>query len=355
MPSTTRRGALSAVAGVLGTLGGCSALSDDPLPIETVWRTGFDDASSVGVTADGTLLAGSHSSFADRPAVSRLDEATSETQWSVTLSKGRRSPITVRGTRAYLSSMAGLVGAVDTTAGEGVNFEEGTFREPVYLSDATFDGTCRWIETEFRTGVWCNRATFGKLNAHRVTADDSVDLSEAEIDEIQLRQGRVHDRALFNQTTFDTASFAETQFHETVQFDGTRLSKRLSLRNVTVDDELVVRDVRTPSDGTVVRLDGAHVEDGRLCPAVADSDGTDTGPLVYDLVGATVGDVSLGSGATLDHYRFSTPSSMGSTSQPTVIDSRPSTDSYRLSSGRRVVRPTSEGRRRLQGGSKPRS
>ncbi len=118
MPSTTRRGALSAVAGVLGMLGGCSALSDDPLPIETVWRTDFDDASSVGVTADGTLLAGSHSPFADRPAVSRLDEATGETQWSVTLSKGRRSPITVRGTRAYLSSMAGLVAAVDTTASE---------------------------------------------------------------------------------------------------------------------------------------------------------------------------------------------------------------------------------------------
>ncbi len=194
--------------------------------------------------------------------------------------------------------------AEGVTAGEGVNFEEATFREPVYLSDATFDGTCRWIEAEFRAGVWCNRATFGKLKTHRVTVDDSVDLSEAEIDEIQLRQGKVHGRALFNQTTFDTASFAETQFHETVQFDGTRLSERLSLRNVTVDDELVVRDVRTPPDGTVVRLNGAHVEGGRLCPAVADSDDTDTGPLVYDLVGATVGDVSLGSRANLDHYRF---------------------------------------------------
>lgn len=43
--------------------------------------------------------------------------------------------------------------AEGVTTGEGVNFEEATFREPVYLSDATFDGTCRWVEAEFRAGA----------------------------------------------------------------------------------------------------------------------------------------------------------------------------------------------------------
>lgn len=199
------------------------------------------------------------------------------------------------------TQFAEMFSAEGVTVDRGVNFWEATFREPAYLSDATFGDDCRWVETEFRSGVWCNRATFEKLDAHVVTVRDRIDLSEADIDEIQLRRGEIYGRGLFLKTVFDTASFAGTQFHEAVEFNKARLSERLSLKRVTVEGQLSLRKVQTPPTGTTVSLHDAHVADGRLCPA---ADDPDCGPLVYDLVGATVGDVSLGSDANLDHYRF---------------------------------------------------
>ena len=119
MPSVTRRRAVAAAAGALGTLGGCGALGhDDSAPITTTWERRLRRPSSVGLAADGALLASSHGPFADLPAVARLDPATGATQWAVTLPKGWRSPVAVRGRRAYVAAETGLVAAVDTTTGE---------------------------------------------------------------------------------------------------------------------------------------------------------------------------------------------------------------------------------------------
>lgn len=117
----TRRAALGALAGAVGSVAGCAALGDDDAPpIERSWYADFRDPSSVAVTAAGQLLAGSHSPFRDRPIVAGLDTGTGETTWSVTTSKGRKSPIAVEDGRAYAVSTAGKVIAVDAAAGESV-------------------------------------------------------------------------------------------------------------------------------------------------------------------------------------------------------------------------------------------
>lgn len=119
MPSTTRRAVLGSVVGLLGTVTGCAGIGDDTsFPIQRSWYSDFRDASSVAVTESGDLVGGSHSPFADEPLVAGLNEETGEVTWTVTVPKGEKSPIAVRGDRAYGVSTAGSVVAVDTTAGE---------------------------------------------------------------------------------------------------------------------------------------------------------------------------------------------------------------------------------------------
>lgn len=134
MPSTTRRGVLAAAGGLVGSLAGCSAIDDESWPIATDWHGGLRDPSSVAVTDAGRLIAGSRGPFDDQPIVAQLDESTGEVTWSVEVSKGRRSPLSVRGDRAYAASEAGVAVAVDTTAGETV------WRTPLGRVDAADPG-----------------------------------------------------------------------------------------------------------------------------------------------------------------------------------------------------------------------
>lgn len=119
MPSTTRRGALGAIAGFVGSAAGCAALdSRDSLPIQRSWYSRLRDPSSVATTETGQLLAGSHSPFTDRPIVAGLNAQTGAIDWGVTVAKGVRSPIGVGDGRAYAVSKAETMVAVDATAGE---------------------------------------------------------------------------------------------------------------------------------------------------------------------------------------------------------------------------------------------
>jgi outer membrane protein assembly factor BamB len=114
-----RRAALSAVAGVVGSLAGCAAVHGDDPPIETDWHVGPDAPTSVAATESGRLLAG-WGPFRDEPIVAELDQATGERRWGVTVGKGERSPVAVAGERAYAFSKAETLVAVDAVAGEPV-------------------------------------------------------------------------------------------------------------------------------------------------------------------------------------------------------------------------------------------
>lgn len=121
MPSMTRRAALSAVAGVVGSVAGCAELrGTESSPIQRSWHTGLRDPSSVATTAAGHLVAGSHSPFSDRPLVAGLDRQTGEADWTVTVAKGEKSPIGVGRGRAYAISKAETMVAVDAATGERV-------------------------------------------------------------------------------------------------------------------------------------------------------------------------------------------------------------------------------------------
>lgn len=117
MPSMRRRAVLSTAAGLVGGLAGCATLRGDTPPIERDWHIGLTDPTSVAVTDAGQLLAG-WGPFRDEPIVAGLDQTTGETQWTVTVRKGDRSPIAVAGDRAYAYSKAETMVAVDTTTGE---------------------------------------------------------------------------------------------------------------------------------------------------------------------------------------------------------------------------------------------
>ncbi|PSP49408.1 Pyrrolo-quinoline quinone [Halobacteriales archaeon QH_7_69_31] len=121
MPSITRRAVLGAVTGVLDGLAGCAGFQyEESSPIQRSWHVGFRDPSSVAMTDSGHLLAGSHSPFRDRPIVAGLDGQTGETTWTVTVAKGRNSPIDVGGGRAYAISKAETMVAVDGATGDTV-------------------------------------------------------------------------------------------------------------------------------------------------------------------------------------------------------------------------------------------
>lgn len=121
MPSTTRRAALGAVAGLVGSVAGCNRLRDEAsFPIQRSWYASLPDPSSVATTETGQLLAGSHNPFRDRPIVAGLDDQTGETTWTVTVAKGEKSPVGVGDGRAYAISLAETMVAVDAAAGETV-------------------------------------------------------------------------------------------------------------------------------------------------------------------------------------------------------------------------------------------
>ncbi|WP_255152339.1 PQQ-binding-like beta-propeller repeat protein [Halorarius halobius] len=119
MPSFTRRGALGALAGTAASLAGCSALGDRSNSLEYRWQTGISESTPVVGTAAGPLV-GSRSPFDDRPLVAGLDAATGDVTWSISVSKGRKSPIGVGDGRAYAFSKAETALAVDAETGETV-------------------------------------------------------------------------------------------------------------------------------------------------------------------------------------------------------------------------------------------
>lgn len=117
MPSMTRRSALGVLSGLVGGLGGCSALRGESSPIQRSWHLDIQDATPV-VGTDGNLLIGSNSPFRDRPIIAGLEEETGELTWSVTVPKGRKSPIGVGPGRAYAFSKAETAVAVDAATGD---------------------------------------------------------------------------------------------------------------------------------------------------------------------------------------------------------------------------------------------
>jgi len=120
MPSMTRRGALGVVASVAG-IAGCAGLRGEGThPIQRSWYTGIHEPSSVATTSAGHLIAGSHSPFRDRPIVAGLDIQTGETTWTVTVSKGQKSPIGVGDGQAYAISKAETMVAVDAATGDTI-------------------------------------------------------------------------------------------------------------------------------------------------------------------------------------------------------------------------------------------
>lgn len=121
MPSMTRRGALGVVASAIGGIAGCAGLrGEGSAPIQRSWYTGIHDPSSVATTDAGHLIAGSHSPFRDRPIVAGLDTQTGETNWTVTVAKGEKSPLGVADGRAYAISKAETMVAVDAATGDTV-------------------------------------------------------------------------------------------------------------------------------------------------------------------------------------------------------------------------------------------
>ncbi|WEL20793.1 WD40/PQQ-like beta propeller repeat containing protein [Halorhabdus sp. BNX81] len=121
MPSVTRRGALAVLGSVVGGIAGCASLrGKESPPIQRSWHTGIHECSSVAMTATGHLLAGWHGPFRDQPIVAGLDRTTGETTWTVTVGKGKNSPIGVDGGQAYAISKAETMIAVDAAAGDTI-------------------------------------------------------------------------------------------------------------------------------------------------------------------------------------------------------------------------------------------
>lgn len=117
MSSLTRRAALGVLCSLAAGLSGCSALAGRSSPLQRSWHMAISDATPI-VGTDAGLLIGSRSPFRDRPLVAGLDERTGELTWTVTVPKGKKSPIGAADGRAYAFSKAETVVAVDAATGE---------------------------------------------------------------------------------------------------------------------------------------------------------------------------------------------------------------------------------------------
>ena len=118
MPSITRRAALCVMTGLVAGVSGCANLRGAASsPIQRSWHTRLSEPSSVAMTTAGNLITGSHDPFRDQPIVAGLDPKTGETDWEVTVAKGRKSPVGVGDGRAYAISTAETMVAIDVSTG----------------------------------------------------------------------------------------------------------------------------------------------------------------------------------------------------------------------------------------------
>jgi uncharacterized protein YjbI with pentapeptide repeats len=188
------------------------------------------------------------------------------------------------------------------TVADQIDFQEARFDRELHASDATFESDCRWFQTTFAAGAFCNRVEFAsQLNAHDTHFGDDTDFSEASFADAQFRRAAFDGAIRFLDCRFEAASFAGARFHDLAYFDGSHVPERLSFDAAAFDDVVSLEELRATDAGTTVGLRNATVSAGQLHPA-------SEGMMTYDLRDATVGEVTLSDGdhssTLLDNYRF---------------------------------------------------
>jgi uncharacterized protein YjbI with pentapeptide repeats len=180
-------------------------------------------------------------------------------------------------------------------------FTETVFNGEVYCHKVNFEEPVRFIETEFRAGLWGNGAEFTEVNFHNAKFGGPVDLSEASFQKAHFRAVQFETTAKFKLATFDHVSFTGTRFNERFYFDQATVPEKVSLQKTKVDELASFEDLNLAAETCCIDLTQSIIPAGRLALP-------EEGTLVYDLTDATLGDVDLATDDPppdlIERYRF---------------------------------------------------
>jgi len=180
-------------------------------------------------------------------------------------------------------------------------FLETEFASEVYLHAARFEAAARFIEAEFTRGVWGTGARFGEANFQMATFGGPADFSEARFAEANFHEVRFESLVRFNDASFEHATFPGAHFGGRVYFDDATVPRRVNLGKADITGLVSFAGLDPADRGCRIDLVETTVPEGDLHLP-------DRGTVVYDLTGATLGDVALAEGqppdGLFDHYRF---------------------------------------------------
>lgn len=166
-------------------------------------------------------------------------------------------------------------------------FDETTFAGDAFFSAAVFDTESKAyvLETVFeKAAIFYDVAFPGDTSFFSAQFAGRTDFIENRFESVNFREAEFDWRARFKEATFEHAEFHGSTFRDGADFRSAVLPESLGFRNASFDGPVRFREPETTAETCRVDLRRSHVTAGTLAQA---SDGS----VVYDLQGATVGDV----------------------------------------------------------------
>lgn len=180
-------------------------------------------------------------------------------------------------------------------------FTETAFENEVYFTKATFHDVGRFIEASFTAGGWFYDAQFDEANFSLARFGGRADFIQAHFGRVHLREAEFSHRVDFKQTTFEHAMFWGAEFDGDVSFSEASIPEQVDFRQTRFTERCDFSQLTVPESGASLDFGEATIAQGAL---LQPPDGT----LIYDLSGATIGDVTLAESPPPDglfsKYRF---------------------------------------------------
>lgn len=175
---------------------------------------------------------------------------------------------------------------------DAARFDETTFLGDAFFSGARFasDSKAYFLEVTFTRAAIFYDVTFpGDTSFFSAEFAGRVDFIQSQFERANFREVQFDARARFKEAAFEHAEFHATTFDEGAEFESARFPERVGFRHATFDDSVRFRNPRTTAPQCRIDLRDSTVPEATLAHS-------GDGSVVYDLRGATVGDLEPGDG-----------------------------------------------------------
>lgn len=181
------------------------------------------------------------------------------------------------------------------------DFTETTFANEVYFTKARFDDTARFIESSFAAGGWFYRSRFTDANFSLAEFGGRVDFIQVHFERTHFREAVFNQRVEFKHATFEHAMFSGAEFDSGAFFTEASFPSRANFSYTHFADACEFSRSTVPDPGAYIDFKEAVITRGALLQP-------SHGMIIYQLEGATIGDVTIAEGTPPDDlfttYRF---------------------------------------------------